>query len=69
MQESWKILHFFDELKEKPTCLICMQNIVVVKEYNIRRHYNSKHASKYDKISGKLRVLQTFYEHSQLRIA
>jgi len=32
-----------------------MQNIAVVKEYNIRRHYNSKHASKYDKFSGKLR--------------
>ena len=53
MQESWKILYFFDELKGKPTCLICMQNIAVVKEYNIRRHYNSKHASKYDKFSGK----------------
>ena len=27
----------------------------VVKEYNIRRHYNSKHASKYDKFRRKLR--------------
>ena len=49
MQDSWKILYLFDELKGKPTCLICMQNIALVKEYN------SKHASKYDKFSGKLR--------------
>ena len=32
-----------------------MRNIVVVKELNIRRHYNSKYALTYDKFSGKLR--------------
>ena len=31
MHESWEILYFFDELKGKLTCLICMQNIAVVK--------------------------------------
>ena len=54
VQESCKI-YFFDELKGKPTFVICMQNIAVVEVYNIRRHYNNKHASKYDKFSGKLR--------------
>ena len=44
----------FNELNGKPTCLIGMQNIAVAKEHNIRRHYNSKHASKYDKFRGKL---------------
>ena len=53
MQESWKRLYFFDEAKEKPTCFICMQNVAVVNEYNMRWHHNSKHASIYDKFRGK----------------
>ena len=55
MQENLKTLYFFDEVKGKPACLICMQNVAAVKAYNIRRHYTSKHASIYDKFSGKFR--------------
>lgn len=55
MQEKWKISYFFAEVNGKPTCLICNQIIAVSKEYNIRRHYTSTHASKYDVYSGKLR--------------
>ena len=55
VQEKWKILYFFAEVNEKPTCLICNKNVAVAKEYNIRRHYTSTHATKYDEYSGKLR--------------
>ena len=55
MQEKWKIFYFFAEKNGKPTCLICNQVIAVSKEYNIRQHYTSTHASKYDVYSGKLR--------------
>ena len=37
-------------------CLICSERIAVLKEYNLRRHYETKHQSKYSKPSDKLRT-------------
>ncbi|XP_042243372.1 general transcription factor II-I repeat domain-containing protein 2-like [Homarus americanus] len=42
-------------MKGKPTCLICNQQVAVAKEYNVRRHYETNHAMKNHKYSGKLR--------------
>ncbi|XP_042228654.1 general transcription factor II-I repeat domain-containing protein 2-like [Homarus americanus] len=39
----------------KPTCLICNQQVAVAKEYNVQRPYETNHAMKYNKYSGKLR--------------
>lgn len=55
VQEKWKTLYFFAEENGEPTCLICKQNVAVAKEFNVRRHYMSTHASKYDEYNGKLR--------------
>ncbi|XP_067407567.1 general transcription factor II-I repeat domain-containing protein 2A-like [Emydura macquarii macquarii] len=54
VQEKWRNLYFFAELNGKPTCLIGMQHVAVAKEYNVRGHYDIKHAEKYDKYIGKL---------------
>ena len=54
-QEKWKILYFFAEVNGKTACLICQQTIAVAKEFNVRRHYMTTHASKYDEYKGKLR--------------
>ena len=34
----------------KPLCLVSQEAISVVKEYNLKRHYKSRHEAKYDNI-------------------
>lgn len=36
-------------------CLVCLQQVSVLKEYNIRRHYETHHSEKYDGLQGQLR--------------
>ncbi|XP_029654576.1 general transcription factor II-I repeat domain-containing protein 2-like [Octopus sinensis] len=54
-QKKWKLEYFFADLNRKPTCLVCRQEISVVKEYNIRRHYQTHHAHEYNNLMGKIR--------------
>ena len=42
-KEKWKKYFFIVNHLGRPTCLICNESIVVDKEYNIKRHYESKH--------------------------
>ena len=49
-------LFFVIEHNEVLLCLICQEKIVVFKEYNIKRHYSTKHASKFDMLNGQLRI-------------
>ena len=54
--EEWGVKYFFAETKDqKASCMICSESVAVLKEYNIRRHYETKHLSTYSKFSGKLR--------------
>ena len=39
-------------MNEKAVCLICLQQIAVLKEYNLRHHNASLHANKYEKFQG-----------------
>lgn len=57
-QDKWTINYFFVEFKTKPICLICNNSVSVLKEYNIKRHYETKHANKFDKYKGQFRVDQ-----------
>lgn len=36
-------------------CLVCSQQVSVLKEYNIRRQYETHHGEKYDRLQGQLR--------------
>ncbi|MBN3276268.1 GTD2A protein, partial [Polyodon spathula] len=54
IQEKWRISYFFVEVNGKPACVICAQQIAVPKEYNVWRHYETNHAEKYNKYSGKM---------------
>ena len=49
MEKYFSILHF-----GKPTCLICNQSVAVNKEFNIKRHYETKH-SKFSEYRGQTR--------------
>ena len=48
--------YFFVQCKEKAVCLICQEAVAVFKEYNLRRHYESRHKDKYDSLQGQMRA-------------
>ncbi|XP_037124343.1 general transcription factor II-I repeat domain-containing protein 2A-like [Syngnathus acus] len=54
-QEKWTENYLFTEVKTKPVCLVCNQQVAVFKEFNIRRHYETHHKDKYDHLKGQIR--------------
>ena len=36
-------------------CLKCNKTVVVMKEYNMKRHYATKHANTYEKFEGQVK--------------
>lgn len=56
--DSWEFNYFFALVESKLTCLICKDVISVTKEYNVKRHYNTKHASTFNAYDGELRKLK-----------
>lgn len=57
-QHKWINQYLFIENKGNAMCLICRELISVLKEYNIKRHYETKHKVKYDSLHGKLREIE-----------
>ncbi len=51
-QEKWEMECFFVDHRGTPTCLICTEKVAVYKEYNVRRHYSTRHAEEYTKYQG-----------------
>ncbi|XP_060846546.1 general transcription factor II-I repeat domain-containing protein 2A-like [Rhopalosiphum padi] len=41
---------------EKAVCLVCRETVSVFKEFNIKRHYETKHEAKFGNLKGELRV-------------
>ena len=56
-QRPWTEKYFFVEHYSKPVCLICQTNIAVMKEFIIKRHYETCH-SKYNEYVGESRKLK-----------
>ena len=54
--ESWAIKYFFVVFKSKPMCVICNEIVSIKKEYNIKRHYDTKHAKTYGDYTGDRRA-------------
>ena len=50
-QDRWEGEYMFVLQKEKPVCLLCYEAVSVVKEYNLRSHFDTKHGAKYAKFS------------------
>jgi hypothetical protein len=53
--DQWSIRYFFVQNTDKCICLICNEAVSVFKEYNLKRHYNTKHGAKYDQFQENLR--------------
>ena len=47
---QWTEEYFVSKLLGNIICLICNDKIGVCKEYNIKRHYASKHESEYQDV-------------------
>ena len=54
-QERWTYDYFFVDVENKPICLICNQPVSEFKEYNIKKHYVSRHSSAYEKYQNEFR--------------
>ena len=50
-KQIWTSNFFFTEVKGKPVCLVCGEYVAVFKEYNLKRHYETKHAEKYKNLT------------------
>ena len=51
---EWCKKYFVIQKIENIICLIFQNTITVIKEYNIKRHYCTKHAAKFDGIEGQI---------------
>ena len=56
-QSAWTENYFFVEHYSKPDCLICQTSIAVMKEFNVKCHYETCH-SKYKEYVGESRKLK-----------
>jgi len=67
--EQWTINYFFVQSKHTCLCLICGEYVSMFKEYNLKRHYVSKHSEKFDKFEEELRkkMLQEFKDSLEKR--
>ena len=54
--EKWLENYFMMENNGEPLCLVCMQVIDVMKEYNVKRHYETQHKMQYEEYYGKTRI-------------
>lgn len=43
--KEWTTKYFFTEVRSTAVCLICQEAVAVFKEYNISRHFATKHAN------------------------
>lgn len=53
--KQWTSDYFMIDNNNKALCLICNETVAVLKEFNVRRHYETKHKSKFCNLSGKLK--------------
>ena len=54
-KESWVLDYFVQENNNRPRCLTCNETVAVMKEYNIKKHYVTKHANMYEQFEGQVR--------------
>ena len=54
-KDSWKLDYFFAEILNSCICLICNEKLAVFKEFNVKQHYQTRHADMYDTLTGKER--------------
>ena len=49
--KKWTAKYLFTEVGGKAVCLVCGERIAVFKDFNLSRHYETKHAEKYKSLT------------------
>ncbi|GCC40124.1 hypothetical protein chiPu_0024099 [Chiloscyllium punctatum] len=57
--KTWTARYLFTEIGGKAVCLVCGAQVAVFKDYNLNRHYVTKHAEKYNNLSDQERVRES----------
>ncbi|KAJ4926780.1 hypothetical protein JOQ06_014526 [Pogonophryne albipinna] len=57
--KTWTAKYLFTEVKGKAVCLVCGVQVAVFKEFNVSRHYATKHADKYKNLSEEERAKES----------
>lgn len=57
--KTWTAKYFFTEIKGKAVCLICGTQVSVLKDYNLNRHYTTRHEDKYRNLSDEERAQES----------
>ncbi|KAJ8018177.1 General transcription factor II-I repeat domain-containing protein 2 [Holothuria leucospilota] len=52
-KEKWTENYFFIEQNSTAVCLICIDTVACFKEYNLKRHYDTRHAATHNKFVGQ----------------
>ena len=55
-QDEWSLKYFFIKSADKTLCVICHEAITVMKDYNLLRHYQSKHKRNCSQLKGEVRA-------------
>lgn len=55
-KKIWTTKYLFTEVGGTPVCLVCGEQVGLFKEYNVSRHYETKHAEKYRHLTETERV-------------
>ena len=42
-KDEWSWKNMFTSVSNKAVCLLCQETVAVFKEYNLRRHHQTKH--------------------------
>ena len=54
-KEEWTTKYFMQHFNGAAICLICRESVKVMKDFNCKRHYETKHASAFDDLKGAAR--------------
>lgn len=54
--KTWTDKYFFTEIQGKAVCLVCGTHVAVLKDYNINRHFVTKHEEKFKNLTDEERA-------------
>ncbi len=55
-QNQWEAEYMFTDIAGKPVCLNCGANVAVIKEYNLRWYYKTKHQDKLKNLNAEQKL-------------
>ena len=54
-KEEWIFKYLMRHFNGAALCLICCESVTVMKDFNCKRHYETKHVANFDDLKGAVR--------------